>query len=84
MSNNKLSTPPTPPTGGTTPGTDGKTTGERTNNNPQGATGTRNRSQGNNSGTIFRISNFKGEVSEVRAVIGTKSKDRMKDSMTLF
>ena len=32
----------------------------------------------------FRISNFKGEVPEVGAVIGTKSENRTKDSMKLF
>ena len=33
---------------------------------------------------MFRISNFKGEVSNVGAVIGTKSENRTKDSMTQF
>jgi len=32
----------------------------------------------------FRISNFKGEVLEVGAVIGTKSENRTKDAMKLF
>ena len=33
---------------------------------------------------MFRISNVNGEVSKVGAVIGTKSENRTKDSMTLF
>ena len=84
MSSNKSNTPPAQPSGGSTPGTDGEATGERVTNNSQGSTNTRNRLQGTNTAATFRISNFMGEVSEVGAVIGTKSENQTKDSMTLF
>lgn len=67
----------TPPNMGTNAAED------RTSNNSNGMGGSRNRGQSNNTNT-FRISNFKGEVREVGAVIGTKSDNRTKDSMTLF
>ena len=42
------------------------------------------RTRGQPSNNTFRISNFKGKVIEVGAIIGTKSEYRPKDSMTLF
>ena len=50
----------------------------------QAGTGTCNRGQGKSGSGTFRIRNFKGEVSAVGSVIGTKSENRTKDSMTLF
>ncbi len=49
-------------------------TKDNDSNGPRKHTGPRN----------FRISNFKGEVPEDGAVIGTKSENRTKDSMKLF
>ena len=69
-------TPPVPPAGGT-PDTATGATDESKGSRAQGTTSTRDRGQNNNAGaTGFRISNFKGEVSDVGAVIGTKSKNR--------
>ena len=73
----------TPATGDTAPNTGMKATEERTNNNSHSMGSSRNRGPSNN-GNTFRISNFKGEVSKVGAVIGTKSENKTKDSMTVF
>ena len=48
----------------------------------QSTNNTRYRGHGSGRSTTFRINNFKGEVAEVGAVIGTKSENW--DSMTLF
>ena len=72
------------PTGGATPNANAEVTEDQPTSNSQGATSTQNRGQGNSGGATFRISNFKGEVSEVGAVIGTKLENRTKDSMTFF
>ena len=80
---NTANTPP-PATGGATPGTSNDTSKQRTTTNSQGAGGARNRSGANTNNPAFRISNFKGEVLDVGAVIGMKSENRTKDSMTQF
>ena len=84
MSSTGTGTAPATPAGGATPGTNNETNEERTTNNAQNNTNTRNRNHGSGTGNTFRISNFKGEVTEVGAVIGTKSENRNKDSMTMF
>ena len=67
----------------TPPNTGITTTEDRTNTNSGNTGGSRNRGTSNNAST-FRMGNFKGEVSEIGAVIGTKSENRTKDSMILF
>ena len=84
MSSTDTGTAPATPAGGATPGANNETNEERTTNNSQNNNNTRNRSHGSGTGNTFRISNFKGEVTEVGAVIGTKSENRNKDSMTMF
>ena len=84
MSNAGTSTTTTPPAEGSTLNTGSETAEERSANSTQGSNNAQTRGQSNNGGTAFRISNFKGEVAEVGAVIGTKSVNRTKDLMTLF
>ena len=64
------------PAGGTTPGANANKLEERPAGSTQEGTGTGNRGQGNSGSSTFRINNFKGEVSAVGAVIGTKSENR--------
>ena len=73
----------TPTAGDTATNTGTTTTEERTNSSSQGTDGTRNRGSSSNTNT-FRISNFKGKVSKVGAVIGTKSENRTKELMKVF
>ena len=73
----------TPSTGDIPPNTGTEATEERTSNNSLSTGVSRSRGPSNN-GNTFRISNFKGEVSEVGAVIRTKSENRTKDLMMLF
>ena len=73
----------TPQEADTPPNTGTATTEERTNTNSGSTSGSRNRGSMNNA-SMFRISSFKGEVSEVGAVIGTKSENRTKELMTLL
>ena len=72
MSSGDTTTPTPPPAGGNTPGANGNATKQRTMNNLQGSNNVRSRGNGNSGNATFRISNFKGEVSKVGAVIGTK------------
>ena len=64
------------------PDTPTEAMGDRSTSNSQSTNSTRTRGQPSNN--TFRISNFKGKVREVGAVIGTKLENRRKDSMTLF
>ena len=75
---------PSPATGEGQQGTNNEAGEQCSNNTNQGANATRNRNTTNNNSQTFRISNFKGEVSDVGAVIGTKSENRTKDSMSMF
>ena len=62
----------TPATGDTPPNTGTEATEERTSNNSHSTSGLRNSGPSNN-GNAFRISNFKGKVSQVGAVIVDKT-----------
>ena len=80
-------TNPTPPplAGSTATDTTAGAVEETAGNRSQGTTNARARRQGSGgNSTLFCISNFKGEVSDVGAVIGTKSENRTKDLMMLF
>ena len=84
MSSGDTGATPTALAGGATPGANNESTEEQNTGNAQNTNNTRSRGHGGGGSNTFRINNFKGEVAEVGAVIGSKSENRTKDSMTLF